>query len=85
MNYCLEQAGIDGAGGKAYSYLNWGHKVTTPQYGAIVVFNESHVGFYVGMNGDNYIILHGNWSNMIEKSTYIKKSQLKEFRMPIGY
>ena len=85
VNWCLQQAGIDGAGARANSYHSWGYKLKEPKYGAIAIFTNSHVGFYVGTKGDNYIILHGNWSDKIQLSDYIKKGQIREFRFPNGY
>jgi uncharacterized protein (TIGR02594 family) len=61
---------------------------TAPRAGAVMVFwRESpesglgHVGFYVGENKDEYIILGGNQSNIVREASY-PKSQFLKARWP---
>lgn len=82
-HWSFKQVNMKGAGASAKNWSNWGQKLDEPKYGAFAVFNKSHVGFYVGTNKNgNYSILHGNWGHKVELSTYIKPSEIKEFRYP---
>ena len=82
VNWCLNQAGNEGAGARRNNYLNWGIPLNEPKYGAVAIFNTGHVGFYAEKNGENYKILHGNWSDKVSFSTNIKPSEIKFFRFP---
>jgi uncharacterized protein (TIGR02594 family) len=87
VNWCLGQNGIEGAGAKGNSYLNWGIKVDNPVYGAVTIFKTGHVGFYMDTNSDGTLkILHGNWSNRVKISSGvydpIYPSQIRQYRMP---
>ena len=82
VNWSLNQVGIEGAGARGNNYLNWGISLNEPKYGAVAIFNTGHVGFYAGKNGENYKILHGNWSDKVSFSTNIKPSEIKSFRFP---
>jgi hypothetical protein len=65
---------------------SWGQSLDGPAYGAIAIFNRSsHIGFVVGRNGNNLIIIHGNWSDRIDVSNYIKPSEIQYYRYPNGY
>ncbi len=90
VNWCLGQNNIKGAGAIGIDYLNWGTKLEVPKYGAIVIFNNYHVGFYMGENADGTLkILHGNWSNRVTISSGIydpiKPDQILEYRFPLNY
>jgi uncharacterized protein (TIGR02594 family) len=85
VHFCLKQADITGAGARPHAYDTWGQSLDGPAYGALAVFKTSHIGFVVGQNGDNLIILHGNWSNKISLSDYIKPSEIQYYRYPTGY
>ncbi len=90
VHWCLGQNGIKGAGAKGENYLKWGVKLKIPKYGAIAVFNNNHVGFYMGTYPDGSLkILHGNWSNKvtISKPLYdpVVPNQIKEYRFPKIY
>ena len=88
VNWCLKQSGYEGAGGSGSSYTSFGSPVSkeNPKYGSIACFNTGHVGFYAGQTKDgNYIIIHGNWSDGVRKSDYIKPDEIKCFRFPAKY
>ncbi len=85
VHWSLAQSGIVGAGINGNAYKDWGVSIAEPKYGAIAIFKTGHVGFYVGSNGSNLIILHGNWSNRVDESDYITPGQIQEYRFPIGY
>ena len=88
VNWCLKQSEYEGAGGSGSSYTSFGSPVSkeNPKYGSIACFNTGHVGFYAGQTKDgNYIIIHGNWSDGVRKSDYIKPDEIKCFRFPAKY
>lgn len=85
VHWCLKQVGIVGAGPGGKDWKTWGKPIDSPAYGAIAIFNSSHVGFVVGQNGNRLIILHGNWSNQLHLSTYIKPTEIQMYRYPINY
>lgn len=67
---CLEQSGIVSTRFEsAKSYLNWGVRLSQPQYGCIVVFERNgggHVGFVVGRTQDNRLmVLGGNQDDSV--------------------
>ena len=70
----------------ARDYLDYGKYVKTPSYGCICVFkrNETsgHVGFYVGEDKDNILVLGGNQLNAVRTKWY-KKSDLLGYRWPV--
>lgn len=81
---------LQGALGKnpywARNWLKFG-KECPPNYGAVVVFsrgNGGHVGFVVGEDADEYYVLGGNQSNMVNV-TRISKSRTLGFRWPLTY
>ncbi len=88
-NWVMKQAGETGTNSAAArSWLNWGKKIDKPVPGAIVVFwrgsptgTQGHVGFYMGEEGNNILVLGGNQSNGVNISKY-SKSQLLGYRMP---
>jgi uncharacterized protein (TIGR02594 family) len=83
VHWCLAQNGIKGAGALGNNYKTYGTKLTTPKYGAIAIFMNGHVGFYVKtMPNGNYQILHGNWSEKVSLSDYIKPEQIRMFVFP---
>lgn len=85
----LEKAGYKGTGSlAARSYLNWGQKVSRPQYGDIVVFWrgkksgwQGHVGFFIKETKSYIYVLGGNQANEVNVSRY-SKSRLLGFRRP---
>lgn len=75
VNWVHKQSGISGTGSAlAMSYKNWGKKVDKPAYGAVAVFShgggKGHVGFVVGKQGSNILVLGGNQSNQVKISSY---------------
>jgi uncharacterized protein (TIGR02594 family) len=69
VNWCMQMAGVPGSGkGFARSWLQWGHPLSTtyPVFGCIAVFSrgvnpaQGHVGFLVGLNAHEAMILGGN-------------------------
>lgn len=81
INYCVEQAGMQGTDTKwAKSWNNWGQDVTSdPAVGDIVVFSRKgmnvdggHVGFFVGDAGNSVHVLGGNQGDTIRVSSYPK-------------
>jgi uncharacterized protein (TIGR02594 family) len=88
-NWVMAQAGVEGTNrANARSWLDWGKKIEKPVPGAVVVFWrnsptswEGHVGFYVGEEGNNVLVLGGNQSNGVNVAKY-PKSQLLGYRMP---
>jgi uncharacterized protein (TIGR02594 family) len=84
VHWCLKQAKIDGAGARCSNWKSWGQALDEPMYGAIAVFTGSHVGFVLGMNGDNLVILHGNWSGKLTK-TEVDPSSISGYRYPSDY
>ena len=74
-NWVHKQAGISGTGSAlAMSYKNWGKDVGKPAYGSIAVFSygggKGHVGFVVGKQGDNILVLGGNQSDSVKVSSF---------------
>lgn len=96
VNWCFKQAGFETTGkANARSWLTWGEKLNTPRRGCVVVFwRESpdswkgHVGFYVGQEGNDLLVLGGNQSDGNTESVNISrysKSRLLGYRWPKGY
>jgi uncharacterized protein (TIGR02594 family) len=69
-NWCMSRAGVQGsANSGARSWLKWGSHISqqTPCFGAVAVFLrgspeswQGHVGFVVGEDKSDYLILGGN-------------------------
>jgi len=77
VNWCLEQAGIEGTGNAmARSFLNWSTSLHIPKVGCIVVLKrgtqpwQGHVGFYIDTAYTWVYILGGNQSNQVCIRTY---------------
>jgi uncharacterized protein (TIGR02594 family) len=78
----LPEEPFTGAVGKnpywARNWLKFGHPCTA-RYGAIIIFsrgNGGHVGFVVGEDDDDYYVLGGNQSNMVNISRISKDRYL---------
>jgi len=77
-NRVFSDVGIQGTGyGMARSWLNWGTPGgNTAQYGQLAIFSRGtnpmhgHVGFVIGSQGNNLLILGGNQSNSVRISLY---------------
>ena len=73
VNFCIEQAGLDGTNSKrARSWETWGSK-SPLRPGAVVVFKrgqppKGHVGFFVGKDSlGKLLILGGNQSDSVSR------------------
>ena len=71
-NWCMQQAGFKGTGrAAARSWLTWGTATSACRTGAVAVFSrgqnphEGHVGFFVGTQGNDYLVLGGNQRNAV--------------------
>jgi uncharacterized protein (TIGR02594 family) len=89
VNWVHKQSGISGTGSAlAMSYNNWGKKVDKPAYGAVAVFShgggKGHVGFVVGKQGSNILVLGGNQSNSVKISSY-STSKIVAYAFPGDY
>jgi uncharacterized protein (TIGR02594 family) len=88
VNWCMTQASIAGTNrANARSWLQWGVPIVDCRLGAIAVFTrgsspaQGHVGFYVGLEGSNILVLGGNQSNAVNVKPYAQ-SRLLSFRWP---
>lgn len=90
--WCLKQAGIKdhnaARGASARSWMAWGAPEVRPRIGAIAVFSrgsnpaQGHVGFYVGEQGGDLLILGGNQSNAVTIALQ-SRSRLLGYRWPM--
>lgn len=70
-------------------WLHWtgGHKLDKPEYGCIAVMTRSgggHVGFLIGEDGDNWVLLGGNQGSAVSIAKF-PKDRFIGFIMPNGY
>lgn len=70
VNFCVKEAGIKGTNSAgARSWEDWGEELKQPIIGCIAVFKRTgggHVGFYIGSEEDNNILLlGGNQDNKV--------------------
>jgi uncharacterized protein (TIGR02594 family) len=95
VNWCMEQARIPGTRrANARSWLDWGSADAcqrSANYGTVVVLSrgnprgwQGHVGFYVGHEGQNLVLLGGNQGNAVSIRPYAA-SRLLGYRLPVGY
>lgn len=90
VTWVMKKAGVDGGFGTAWAqgWNNYGKAADGPAYGAVGVIKHTaktgHVGFVIGKQGDNIILLGGNQGNMVKKSSY-PISKFIGFRFPSGY
>jgi uncharacterized protein (TIGR02594 family) len=89
VNWVMAQAGYGNTGNaRAISWLNWGKKVTQPELGAIAIIShgggKGHVGFVVGKQGNNLLLLGGNQRNAVRISVY-PVSKFSAFVFPSDY
>lgn len=88
VNFCITKSGLVGTNSAmARSWLNWGQESSSFVPGCVVVLKrgdppKGHVGFYVGMDGDNVRILGGNQSDSVNIASY-KKNNVIAKRLPI--
>ena len=92
-NWCMQQAGIPGTGkSNARSWLDWGGLcLANGVYGAVTILWrvrpngwQGHVGFYVGAEGGNLLLLGGNQGDAVSIRPY-PKSRLLGYRYPLNY
>lgn len=97
VSYVLENSGIASQkSARAFDYKNYG--VAAPQgtfpYGAILVFNFSHVSFCAGEEGGYVLSLGGNQTSKAKGSmrnggettiSRIGKNKVIAVRLPVGY
>ncbi len=85
VNWCMLMASFPGTGkANARSWLEWGGaSLDFPVYGCVVVLWRGsqggalgHVGFFVGMQGDNLLLLGGNQGNAVSVRPYSKERVL---------
>lgn len=87
VNYCVEQAGVNGTGSKwarSWHDSGWGQHVTsTPQEGDIVVWRRhghgiegGHVGFFISDEGGSIRVLGGNQSDKVCIARYPKNGTI---------
>lgn len=86
VNFCVEQAGLDGTDSKlALSWRHWGRDVTDDAAeGDIVVFRRAiggdpvggHVGFFLNDEGSQIRLLGGNQGNRISIARFPKDGVL---------
>lgn len=90
-NFIMLKAGLMGSGKRnARSWLTWGQELQKPVPGCIVVFwrdspksAKGHVGFYVGGQGGEILVLGGNQGNAVSVTTY-PRARLLGYRWPNG-
>lgn len=79
VNFCFSEVGQMGSGrANARSWITWGRPVVgAPQRGDVVVlWRESpdswkgHVGFFVGYDGDDWLLLGGNQDDAVSIRPY---------------
>lgn len=72
--FCLEKARVRSTrSAAAASYRTWGQQTDLSKIGAVVVFGKAdpdaagtgHVGFCVGIDGDDVLVLGGNQRNKV--------------------
>jgi uncharacterized protein (TIGR02594 family) len=89
VNWCLSEVDITGTNsGMNRSWLNWGKRLDIPKVGCVVVlWRESkqswkgNVGFYVGENDNEILILGGNLNNSVS-IVPISKEYILDYRWP---
>lgn len=87
--YCMVQAGIRPVAAPLWA-LNWskfGERLKVPAFGCIISMRRDgggHVGFLVSQDKDNWHVLGGNQSDMVNV-TKVPKSREVYFNFPIGF
>lgn len=98
VNWAMVQAGLQGTNSAAAkSWMNWGHKLTFPQLGAVVVIKKKnatsdkatgstsgfHVGFYVSSSSTSLRLLGGNQGDQVKYSNFpLEKYDVKGYYWP---
>lgn len=94
VNWVMKKAGKGGtSSAMAISWLKYGKNLNRPAYGAIAVIDwdgggkgwKGHVGFVVGKNGDDEILLlGGNQSNAVNIKAF-PKDKIVAYVVPTDY
>jgi uncharacterized protein (TIGR02594 family) len=89
VNWVFKQAGIAGTGSaSALSWKKFGKDLKKPAYGAVGVIDwgggKGHVGFVVGMQGKNVLLLGGNQGDSVKVSSF-PVSKFVAFTVPGDY
>lgn len=94
VNWVMREIGITGTQrANARSWITWGNSIPTDtlHYGAITVLWrvspsswEGHVGFYVGSEGGEIVLLGGNQGNAVSLKNY-PRSRLLGLIWPPGF
>jgi len=89
VNWCIVNAALKGTN-KAYarSWLMWGNKINIPAFGCVAVLSRTgnpahgHVGFVVGMDDpEKILLLGGNQGDKVSVLSF-PKSRLLGYRWP---
>ena len=89
VNWVMEQSGKKGTdSARATSWKDYGTASDGPAVGAIAVIDrgngKGHVGFVIGRDGDNIVLLGGNQKNSVRYSVY-PEDKIAAYRLPPGY
>jgi uncharacterized protein (TIGR02594 family) len=86
--WCLEEVGVPSTrSAAARSYLNYGHSISEPRPGCIVILSrggnpsQAHVGFWLSEDGEHVFVFGGNQSDMVCVDAF-EKSRVLDYRMP---
>ena len=84
VNAALMKAGIKtNRSARAFDWLEWGEEVDEPQVGDVVVFDFSHVAFYLSGAGTGRITcIGGNQSDAVTITTFSEDSVSGYRRVP---
>ncbi|MCH2045214.1 MAG: TIGR02594 family protein [Saprospiraceae bacterium] len=88
-SWCLSKAGVSNPRDPGViQWKGWGEKIDKPFYGCIGIIKTGsawgHIGFIVGVEGGNVLMLGGNQSNSVKISKY-SKSSVTQYLKPPGY
>ena len=91
VNWVMEKAAPEHKGtnsARALSWKDYGTKSDGPVVGSIAVLDygngKGHVGFVVGRDGDNIVVLGGNQKDSVSYRS-IPARAISEYRLPPGY
>jgi len=82
--FCIKNCGLPlpESPQAARSWLKWGTAITIPAFGCVAVFKrgnnpaEGHIGFFLGFEGNDIILLSGNYGNKVAVGKSPKKDIL---------
>lgn len=76
VNFCITKSGLTGTNSAlARSWVTWGQEIPSFVPGCVVVLErgespKGHVGFYVGMDGNNVKLLGGNQGDAVSIASF---------------